>query len=114
MSNELRLPIFSYLSKKPISSDFINNFMIIGFTDMGCAWTGTTPYSSENSFNSSIINGHNYSINIKSQKEPIIYSYGFGFRSRIFGYYVRFDIGYGIDDRVLMPSIKQLSLSLDF
>ena len=71
-------------------------------------------WSKENSFNSSIINGHNYTINIKSQKEPIIYSYGFGLRSRIFGYYVRLDWGYGIDDKILMPSIKQLSLSLDF
>jgi hypothetical protein len=114
ISNELRVPLFSYFSKKPISSDFLENFMVIGFGDIGSAWTGKTPYSIENSFNSSIINGHNYTINIKSQKEPIIYSYGFGLRSRIFGYYVRLDWGYGVDDKILMPSIKQLSLSLDF
>ncbi|MDC3389683.1 hypothetical protein OAW64_00805 [Flavobacteriales bacterium] len=114
ISNELRIPLFSYFSKKPISSDFLENFMIIGFNDIGAAWTGKTPYSTENSFNSSVIAGHNYTINLKSQKEPIIYSYGFGIRSRIFGYYVRLDWGYGIDDRILMPSIKQLSLSLDF
>jgi hypothetical protein len=114
ISNELRVPLFSYFSKKPLSSDFLENFMVIGFGDIGSAWTGKTPYSIENSFNSSIVNGHNYTINIKSQKEPIIYSYGFGLRSRIFGYYVRLDWGYGIDDKILMPSIKQLSLSLDF
>tara|TARA_B110000902_G_scaffold78158_1_gene93016 strand:- start:8330 stop:11503 length:3174 start_codon:yes stop_codon:yes gene_type:complete len=114
ISNEIRIPLFSYFSKKPLSSDFLENFMVIGFGDIGSAWTGKTPYSIENSFNSSIINGHNYTINIKSQKEPIIYSYGFGLRSRIFGYYLRLDWGYGIDDKVLMPSIKQLSLSLDF
>jgi hypothetical protein len=114
ISNEIRIPLFSYFSKKPLSSDFLENFMIIGFGDIGSAWTGKTPYSIENSFNSSIINGHNYTINIKSQKEPIIYSYGFGLRSRIFGYYVRLDWGYGIDDKILMPSTKQLSLSLDF
>ena len=114
ISNELRVPIFSYFSKKPLSSDFLENFMIIGFNDIGSAWTGKTPYSTDNSFNSSLVNGHNYTINLKSQKEPIIYSYGFGIRSRIFGYYIRLDWGYGIDDRILMPSIKQLSLSLDF
>ena len=114
ISNELRIPLFSYFSNKPLSSDFLENFMLIGFNDIGAAWTGKTPYSTENSFNSSIINGHNYTINLKSQKEPIIYSYGFGVRSRIFGYYVRLDWGYGIDDGILMPSIKQLSLSLDF
>jgi Tol biopolymer transport system component len=114
ISNELRVPLFSYFSKKPLSSDFLENFMLIGFGDIGSAWTGKTPYSTENSFNSSVINGHNYTINLKSQKEPIIYSYGFGIRSRIFGYYIRLDWGYGIDDQILMPSIKQLSLSLDF
>jgi hypothetical protein len=114
VSNELRVPLFSYFSNKPLSSDFLENFMVIGFGDIGSAWTGKTPYSTENSFNSSVINGHNYMINLKSQKEPIIYSYGFGIRSRIFGYYIRLDWGYGIDDRILMPSIKQLSLSLDF
>ena len=114
ISNELRVPIFSYFSKKPLSSDFLENFMIIGFNDIGSAWTGKTPYSTDNSFNSSLVNGHNYTINLKSQKEPVIYSYGFGIRSRIFGYYIRLDWGYGIDDRILMPSIKQLSLSLDF
>ena len=88
--------------------------MIIGFGDIGTAWTGKNPYSSDNSFNTSIINGHNYNITIQNQKEPLIYSYGFGIRSRIFGYYVRLDWGYGIDDHIAMPSLKQLSLSLDF
>ena len=50
------------------SSDFLENFMLIGFSDIGSAWTGRTPYSTENSFNSSVINGHNYTINLKSQK----------------------------------------------
>ncbi len=114
LNNELRIPLFSYFSNKPLQSDFLENFMIIGFGDIGTAWTGKNPYSSDNSFNTSIINGHNYNITIQNQKEPLIYSYGFGIRSRIFGYYVRLDWGYGIDDHIAMPSLKQLSLSLDF
>ena len=50
----------------------------------------------------------------KNQKEPIIYGYGFGIRSRILGYYVRFDWAWGVNDGVIMPSVKHLSLSLDF
>jgi Tol biopolymer transport system component len=114
LNNELRIPLFSYFSNKPLQSDFLENFMVIGFGDIGTAWTGKNPYSTENSFNTSIVNGHNYNITIQSQKEPLIYSYGFGIRSRIFGYYVRLDWGYGIDDHIAMPSLKQLSLSLDF
>ncbi len=114
LNNELRIPLFSYFSNKPLQSDFLENFMVIGFGDIGTAWTGKDPYSTENSFNTSIVNGHNYNITIQNQKEPLIYSYGFGIRSRIFGYYVRLDWGYGIDDHIAMPSLKQLSLSLDF
>ena len=105
ISNELRIPLFSYFSNKPLSSDFLENFMLIGFNDIGAAWTGKTPYSNENSFNSTIVNGHNYTINFKkSKRTDYLHSYGFGLRSRIFGYYVRLDWGYGIDDRILMPS----------
>ncbi len=114
ISNEIRVPLFSYFSRKPLKSDFLENFMLVGFNDIGTAWTGKNPYSSENSFNNTIYNGHNYSIGIQNQKEPIIYSYGFGIRSRLFGYYIRLDWGYGIDDHISMPSIKQLSLALDF
>ena len=114
ISNEVRVPLFSYFSNRPLKSDFLENFMIIGFNDIGAAWTGKNPYSAENAFNNSIVNGTNWTINIESQKEPIVYSYGFGIRSRLFGYYVRLDWGYGIDDHIAMPSIKQLSLSLDF
>ena len=50
----------------------------------------------------------------QSRTADLAAEFGFGLRSRIFGYYVRLDWGYGIDDKILMPSIKQLSLSLDF
>ena len=46
--------------------------MVIGFGDIGTAWTGKNPYSTDNSFNTSIVNGHNYNITIQNQKEPLI------------------------------------------
>ena len=114
INNELRIPLFSYFSPKPLRSDFLENFMVIGFNDVGTAWTGFNPYSESNSFNTTLINGHNYTITLQNQKEPIIYGYGFGLRSRLLGYYVRFDWAWGVNDGVIMPSIKHLSLSLDF
>jgi len=114
INNELRIPLFSYFSPKPLRSDLLENLMLIGFNDVGTAWTGLNPYSSSNSFNTTIIDGHNYTITLQNQKEPIIYGYGFGLRSRILGYYVRFDWAWGVNDGVIMPSIKHLSLSLDF
>ena len=48
INSELRFPIFSYLANRPLRSDFINNFQIIAFGDLGTAWTGLTPYSDDN------------------------------------------------------------------
>jgi hypothetical protein len=114
INNELRIPLISYFSTTPLKSEFLENFMLLGFGDVGTSWTGLNPYSSENSFNTREINGHNYTITIHNQKEPIIYGYGIGLRSKLFGYYVRFDWAWGVDDGVTMPSVKYLSLSLDF
>ena len=114
MNHELRIPMFSYFSKKPLKSDFLAHFMLIGFSDVGCAWTGTNPYSNDNAFNNTTISNANYTITIQNQKEPFIYSYGWGVRSKIFGYYVRIDWGFGTDDNISLKPIRQVSLSLDF
>lgn len=114
LNNELRFPLVKYFSKKPIKSDFLENLMLIGFGDIGTAWTGTNPYDKENSFNTTIVNGTNYEIILKNQKEPIAFGYGFGARSKLFGYYIRFDMAWGIDDNVRLKPVRYISLSLDF
>lgn len=114
INSELRIPIIKMLSWKPMKSDFAENFMLIGYGDVGAAWTGWDPYSTDNSFNTTIVRDGNLLITIENQREPIIYGYGFGVRSKLFGYYVRFDWAWGVDDGVVLPSVKYLSLSMDF
>ena len=114
INSELRIPIIKMLSWKPMKSDFAENFMIVGFGDIGAAWTGWDPYSTDNSFNTTIVQDGNLLITIENQREPIIYGYGIGLRSRLFGYYIRFDWSWGVDDGVVLPSLKYLSLSMDF
>jgi hypothetical protein len=114
INNELRVPVFKYFSNKPIKSSFLENFMVVGFGDVGTAWTGENPYTSDNAFNTILIEGFNYEIFLQNQKEPIVYGYGFGLRSKLFGYYVRFDYAWGVDDGVVLDPVKYLSLSLDF
>jgi len=114
INNELRIPVFKYFANKPIKSSFLENFMVVGFGDVGSAWTGTNPYTSDNAFNITLIQGHNYEIILQNQKEPIVYGYGFGLRSKLFGYYIRFDWAWGVDDGVVLKGVKYLSLSLDF
>ena len=112
-NTELRVPIFRYLLNKPIRSDFIQNFQVAAFGDVGTAWTGPDPYSSDNSFNNQVIQSNPFVITIKNQREPIIYSYGFGLRTRLLGYFVRADWAWGIDDKRRLPQVFHLSLNLD-
>ncbi|MDQ3048048.1 MAG: hypothetical protein M3R27_10905 [Bacteroidota bacterium] len=115
-NSEIRFPIFKYLYKRPIRSDFVQNFQIVTFGDVGTAWTGATPYSEDNSLNKTII-GTSLSplvITLNTQHNPIIGGYGFGVRSRIFGYFVRLDRAWGVQDGIVLKPLWYLSLSLDF
>lgn len=114
INSELRWPVFSYFFSKPLKSDFLENFQIIGFGDVGSAWTGLTPYSEENSFNTTTIESGNLTIEVQNNRDPIVYGYGFGLRSRVLGYFVRVDWAWGVDDGVVLDSVFYLSLALDF
>lgn len=111
---EMRWPIFKYFFNTPIKSDFVKNFQLVGFYDIGSAWNGPHPYHEENTFNQQIIEHNPLTIIIDSNREPIIYGYGFGLRSRILGYFVRADWAWGVDDGLTLPAVFYFSLSLDF
>ncbi|MFM9986294.1 MAG: hypothetical protein ACKVOK_13735 [Flavobacteriales bacterium] len=111
---EVRLPVFKYFMKKPIKSDFIENFQVVGFFDAGSAWTGNSPYNRENTFNETVVYQKPITVTVQNNREPIIYGYGFGLRSRVLGYFVRADWAWGIDDNQVLPRVFYLSLNLDF
>ncbi len=114
LNNELRLPIVKYLMNRPIHSDFFENLQIIGFVDAGTAWSGTSPYSKQNAYNTEIIHQGPITIIIDKKRDPIVWGYGFGIRSRLLGYFVRADWAWGVENNMIMPMIFYLSLSLDF
>ncbi|MCB0760805.1 MAG: hypothetical protein KDC12_04715 [Flavobacteriales bacterium] len=111
---ELRWPIVKYFMKNPIKSDFLQNFQIITFGDVGAAWTGAHPYAEDNEFNSQIVQSGPITVTIENNREPVIYGYGFGLRSRLLGYFVRLDWSWGVDDGIVLPRVLHFSLSMDF
>ncbi len=116
VNSELRIPIFQYLIAKPIKSEFIKNFQIIGFGDVGTAWTGPNPYSDENAFNTKTITtgGSDVTVRINNKKDPLVGGVGFGLRTKLMGYFLRFDYGWGIEDGIFLKPLPMLSLGLDF
>ncbi len=114
LNNELRWPIIKYFMNRPIHSDFFENFQVISFFDIGTAWSGSSPNSDQNAYNKEVIHNGPITIVIDKDRQPIVYGYGFGLRSRLLGYFVRADWAWGIENNTVLPRIFYLSLSLDF
>ncbi|MBK8806907.1 MAG: PD40 domain-containing protein [Bacteroidales bacterium] len=114
LNNEIRIPIISYLANQPIKNEFLNNFQIVGFADIGTAWYGIIPKKENNSYNYKIIKNGSVTVIVDKDYSPIVSGYGFGVRTKLFGYFIRADWAWGVDRGVLMDRIFYLSLCLDF
>jgi hypothetical protein len=116
INSELRLPIFSYLFQSKLHSDFIQNFQVVGFGDVGSAWIGETPYSNNEPYKTTITGSAQSPVivYVYNKHSPIIGGYGWGVRSRLWGYFVRLDRAWGVQDGIILKPITYLSLSMDF
>ncbi len=113
-NSELRFPIVRYLANRTMRSDFLNNFQIIGFTDLGLAWYGVNPLSEENTLNKNSYSNGPVTVIVYNEKSPLIGGVGFGFRSRVLGYFMRLDVSWGIDNLQTQKNINYFSLTTDF
>ncbi|MCF8277841.1 MAG: hypothetical protein K9J17_13995 [Flavobacteriales bacterium] len=114
INSELRWPIFRYLVNRPIKSNFLYNFQIVGFGDIGTAWTGIQPFSDENSLNREEIQQGSVLITVKNRREPIVGGFGLGARTKFLGYFVRVDYAWGVENRKINDGFWYISLSMDF
>ena len=114
-NGEVRVPVFQYLSKRPIQSAFFRNFQLVGFFDIGTAWSGVTPFSEENPLNTSTeVNPPTVIVNVRYFRDPIVAGYGIGARTLIFGYFVRADYAWGIETRHVSDARWYFSFGMDF
>ncbi len=114
INTELRWPIIRYFAAQPISNAFLQNLQAVGFFDIGTAWSGQHPWSGENAYDNDILYQGPIEIEIDANREPIVAGYGFGVRSQLFGYFIRCDWAWGIENMQVLPRVFYLSLSLDF
>jgi len=114
INSELRFPIFKYLANRPLKNDFISNFQIIGFGDLGSAWTGTNPYDDKNALYTQVIYATPITVTITKEIQPLVGGFGFGFRSRVLGYFLKADWAWGVEDGYINKAQFYLSLGLDF
>ena len=110
---ELRIPVFTYLSRN-IRSKFIRDFQIVPFFDIGTAWSGSDPFDEDNPVNLSTIEQGPVRVLVRRFRDPIIYGYGVGARTSIFGYFIRADYGWGTETGIRGDGKLHLSMGLDF
>ncbi len=115
INSEFRLPVFRYLLNKPIQSEFIKNFQVVAFGDLGTAWTGWNPYDKDNVLYTRYEESGPLRIKIQYEKDPIIGGVGFGARTKLLGYFIKGDLAWGIEDGKIKKTPKfYISMSLDF
>jgi len=115
MNTEIRMPVFVYALNRSLRSEFLNNFQVVPFFDIGSAWVGNNPYSDDNTFNQKeYVNGP-IRAKVINVRDPIVAGVGGGLRTKLFGYFLRFDTAWGIQDgEIAKKPLYYFSLSLDF
>lgn len=113
-NSELRFPIFRYFAKKPIKSEFLSNFQLVGFGDLGMAWCGWNPWSEENTIFEDIYRQGPITVTIRTERDPIVGGFGAGLRTRLLGYFIRLDYAWGVENMTLQKPMFYLSLTTDF
>lgn len=114
INSEIRWPFVRYFAGHPLRSNFLNSLQLVGFGDIGTAWTGSDPWSGENGYDTRVIEYGPVSVTIDANTEPIVAGVGFGARAQVMGYFVRADWAWGIENYYILPKIFYLSFSLDF
>ena len=114
INSEIRWPFIRYLAGHPLRSNFLNSLQVVGFGDIGTAWTGKSPWSGDNAYDTEVFRNGPVTVTLNSNREPIVAGFGAGLRAQLMGYFIRADWAWGIENRFILPRIFYLSFSLDF
>lgn len=111
---EIRIPVKSIMPSE--SSSLLNSVQLVGFTDVGTAWTGSSPFEKSNGFNTNVYGGKTnpFIATVTDFRNPFLVGYGIGARAILFGYFVKFDYAFGIENKEVKSPITYLTLGYDF
>lgn len=98
LSGELRIPFVQLIAGHQVGIEFFNSMQLNLFGDIGTAWTGMTPYSEDNCLYTRYIDSGPIHAMIRRQVDPFVGGFGLGLRVSIFGYLLRFDYAWGVED----------------
>ncbi|MFN8309981.1 MAG: hypothetical protein U0T73_08455 [Chitinophagales bacterium] len=97
LNAELRIPIFSILMNRTPKSEFVRNFALVGFCDVGSAWVGWNPFDERNTYLTITYENSSTAVRVKQFKTPVLLGTGAGLRMSLLGYFIKFDMAWGLD-----------------
>ncbi len=116
LNTELRIPFVQLIAGHKVRLNFFNSMQLLLYGDIGTAWTGITPYSEDNClYTRYVINGP-ITAKITRQVDPFVGGFGLGLRVSVFGYFLRFDYAWGVEDHKIYnrKGMFNFSIGLDF
>ena len=115
INSEVRMPLFSTFFNRPINNAFLRNFQLVQFIDLGTAWNGGYDKLERPSVVYSSNAAPGVLVKIKAGGVgPFAGGYGFGARSTLLGYFLRFDVAWQMDGIFRGKPMTYIALGLDF
>jgi hypothetical protein len=112
INSELRLPVWTTFFNRPINNAFVRNFQLVQFIDLGTAWNGAYKGIARPS---STYGDPPVQVYKKvGGIGPFAGGYGFGARSVLLGYFLKFDVAWEMNGFFKGKPLWYLSLGLDF
>jgi hypothetical protein len=115
LNSEIRMPVFSTFFNRPINNALLRNFQLVQFVDLGTAWNGSYDDFKRPSVSYTDPSSPDVVVNLKAGGiGPLAGGYGFGARSTLLGYFVRFDAAWQMNGFFRGKPQLYLALGLDF
>jgi hypothetical protein len=112
INSEIRVPVFSTFLNKPINNAFLRNFQIVQFFDIGTAWNGAFDKIERPGI---IYGTPPLTVRVKAGGiGPFAGGYGFGARSTLLGYFIRFDAAWEMNNFFRNKPLLYVAMGLDF
>ena len=113
-SSELRIPFLQYLINQNWKNSMLRNFQFLAFIDAAYVWDGFLPdFTNESNLDFHAENPV-VKIDLQYSRSPLIAGTGFGLRTSLFGYFIRFDYAWKLETSGLKQPKYSFSLGLDF
>ncbi len=114
INSEFRLPLFSTFIDRPINNAFLRNFQLVQFVDLGTAWNGKYNGIKRPG---DVITGNNTPVIVRIDAGglgPFAGGYGFGARTTLLGYFLKFDAGWPMKGIFRGKPVYYFALGFDF